>query len=85
MLTIERDADESGNGDGCDNRDQFPRLAAARDPVADFHEIIRRKAAGRLDSWLNAAQGSMLSSFARGIMKDIAAVRAAIALPWSNG
>jgi transposase len=27
----------------------------------------------------------MLSSFARGIMKDIAAVRAAIALPWSNG
>jgi hypothetical protein len=38
-----------------------------------------------LDDWIAAARSSLLASFAAGIYRDLAAVRAAIATPWSNG
>lgn len=34
---------------------------------------------------IEAASGSLVASFARGIIRDRAAVRAAITEPWSNG
>ena len=47
--------------------------------------MIRRKNTGDLRPWLQAAHGSLVTSFASGIAKDEAAVRAAIASHWSNG
>ena len=38
-----------------------------------------------LESWLALAQASLVASFAAGVIKDLAAVAAAISLPWSNG
>jgi transposase len=48
--------------------------------------MVRDKDGGedRLDSWLDAATASGLASFARGLRQDLAAVRAALVLPWST-
>ena len=60
-------------------------LAEARDLLAEFQAIIRRKALTELDAWLDRAAGSLLAAFANGIVKDKDAVQAAIASAWSNG
>ena len=60
-------------------------LAEARDVIADFQDMIRRKAVAELDAWLDRASGSLVVAFANGMVRDKAAVTAAIASPWSNG
>jgi transposase len=62
-----------------------PALAEARKLVDRFHAMIRQKADADLDPWINAASASLIASFANGIAKDAAAVRAAITTSWSNG
>ena len=62
-----------------------PALVNAREIIAAFHAMIRRKAATELASWIDRARTSLVVSFATGVSKDQAAVRAAIALQWSNG
>lgn len=47
--------------------------------------MIRRGAAAELSPWIERARASLVASFARGVMIDEAAVRAAITSPWSNG
>ena len=63
----------------------IPLLVEARDMIAAFHTMIRKKAGASLDPWLKRARTSLIASFANGMSKDIAAVRAAIVSPWSNG
>jgi transposase len=62
-----------------------PSLVEARTVISDFHAMIRKKAGSSLEAWLERAQLGPVGSFANGIRKDIAAVRAAIVSPWSNG
>ena len=62
-----------------------PTLVEAREIIAGFHMMIRRKAAAGLTPWIEPARASLVASFASGVTKDEAAVRAAITLPWSNG
>jgi transposase len=62
-----------------------PKLAAARDLIDRFQAMIRGMADADIDGWIAAARSSLLASFAAGINRDLAAVRAAIATPWSNG
>ena len=62
-----------------------PTLAEARTLIDRFQSIVRRKADADLDPWLRDAEPSLIASFARGITKDLAAVRAAVTEPWSNG
>lgn len=62
-----------------------PALAEARTLIDRFQSIVRRKADADLDPWLRDAEPSLIASFARGITKDLAAVRAAVTEPWSNG
>ncbi len=56
----------------------------ARDLIAAFQVMIRRRSPADLDPWLERAKSSLIASFAGGVVKDKAAVSAAIALPWSN-
>jgi transposase len=51
----------------------------------EFRAMVRRQQADRLDGWLAAAKGSALAGFADGLTRDLAAVRAALSLPWSTG
>ncbi|MGO8063619.1 ISL3 family transposase [Rhizobium johnstonii] len=62
-----------------------PLLVKARDIIADFHRMIRRKAENELTPWIDRARESLVASFSNGVAKDIQAVRAAIVSPWSNG
>jgi transposase len=47
--------------------------------------MIRGKVATGLTPWIERARVSLVASFASGVAKDEAAVRAAITWPWSNG
>ena len=62
-----------------------PALVEARKVVAGFQTMVRTMAPDKLDAWAARASESLVTSFARGIVRDGAAVRAALALPWSNG
>lgn len=63
----------------------IPSLVEARDLIAEFHVMIRRKAEEGLPSWIERARISLVASFASGVVRDEAAVRTAITSPWSNG
>lgn len=62
-----------------------PLLVEARRVIAAFHAMIRKKSAAELDAWIKQAKASLVASLANGVMKDRAAVRAAIISAWSNG
>ena len=64
---------------------RVPTLVEARALVERFQAMLRQKLAADLDPWIVTASTSLIASFANGISKDKAAVRAAITEPWSNG
>jgi hypothetical protein len=76
---------ESRDRDGRGIEGGVPTLVEAREVIAAFHAIIRRKAGTDIAAWIDHARKSLVASFANGIAKDEAAVRAAIISPWSNG
>jgi transposase len=47
--------------------------------------ILRKESKEDLDDWLNATEGTALATFATGLRKDLDAVKAALALPWTTG
>lgn len=63
----------------------LPALARARALTDRFTDMVRNGKQEALMSWLDAAEESVLASFARGLRKDHAAVAAALTEPWSNG
>jgi transposase len=62
-----------------------PTLAAARDLMEQFHRMFRARDADALAKLVTDASTSLLASFGKGIVADLAAVRAALTHPWSNG
>ena len=62
-----------------------PLLVEAREIIAAFQAMIRKKSLADLDQWLERARTSLVSSFANGVIKDQSAVSAAITSPWSKG
>ena len=62
-----------------------PALAAARDLMERFHRMLRSRDIEALAPWVADISGSLLASFGKGITADLAAVRAALSEPWSNG
>jgi transposase len=62
-----------------------PALAVARKLVEHFHRMVRARDADALAPWVTDAAEGLLASFSKGIRADLAAVRAALTEPWSNG
>ena len=62
-----------------------PTLVEAREIIAQFHLMIRRKTEAGLITWIERAHAGLVAWFASGVAKDDAAVRAAITSIWSNG
>jgi transposase len=62
-----------------------PMLVEARSLIDRFHSMIRKTVAPDLDPWNADASASLLASFAVGVTRDKAAIRAAVTEPWSNG
>jgi transposase len=68
--------------------EQLPALAEAVALAQDFVGLIRQRQPAQLDPWLARAATSSLPPFrrfARGLRADMAAVQAAVTLPWSQG
>ena len=63
----------------------MPDLTLARDFLDRFHRLIQQRKDKRLDEWLADAKPGLMASFASGIAQDLAAVKAALIEPWSNG
>jgi transposase len=67
---------------------QSSTLAEAVGLAQDFAGLVRRRQPSQLESWLRRAATSALPPFrrfAKGLQADIAAVQAAVTLPWSQG
>jgi transposase len=62
-----------------------PSLVQAREIIAAFQAMIIGKSLVDLDPWSERARTSLVAPFANGIIKDKAAVSAAISSTWSNG
>jgi len=62
-----------------------PLLVEAREIIAAFQTMIRKKSLADLEPWLERARSGLAASFANGVVKDQAAVSAAITSAWSNG
>ena len=62
-----------------------PTLVGARTLIERFQAMVRQKVVAELEPWIATAGASLIASFASGILKDKAAVSAAITEPWSNG
>jgi len=62
-----------------------PTLATARNLLDRFHRLFRARDMEALSPWVAETEGSLLGAFGRGIKADLAAVRAALSEPWSNG
>jgi transposase len=67
---------------------QSPTLAEAVALAQDFAGLVRQRQPSQLESWLRRAATSALPPFrrfAKGLRADMAAVQAAVTLPWSQG
>jgi transposase len=62
-----------------------PGLARIIEVARAFRAMVRDQRVRDLDGWLMAAADTALTGFAEGIKRDLAAVRAALSLPWSTG
>ena len=69
-------------------RKTTPALATAVELAEEFAALVRGREPERLDPWLQQAQDSAvpaLQRFAKRLLSDYDAVRAAVTLAWSNG
>ena len=69
-------------------RQASPTAEASYGLIQDFLTMVRKREGARLDTWIEAAQGSDISelhSFVTGLLKDKDAVVAGLTLPYSNG
>lgn len=67
---------------------QDPSVKKLSTLIQQFTTMFRERQVNVLDNWLEACRQSSiacLSSFARGLQNDYAAVRAALENEWSNG
>jgi transposase len=64
-------------------RGWFASSDCCRDNV--FQAMVHKRTLDALDPWLEWAGSSLVASFAKGVLKDKAAVAAALTSPWSNG
>ena len=65
--------------------DGVPLLVETREIIAAFQAMVRKRCLDLLDPWLERARSSLVVSFVNGVLKDKAAVAAAITSAWSNG
>jgi transposase len=62
-----------------------PEIAATARAAHEFFRIVRSRDSTAWPSWLQSAKGTALASFAAHLIRDQAAVLAALQMPWSNG
>jgi transposase len=69
-------------------RAQHADVAEAIDLAQDFVHLVRQRQPQQLEPWLARAAKSVVGAwqrFAKGLRDDYDAIKAGVALPWSNG
>lgn len=69
-------------------KQNHPRLNATIEAAQAFAAMVRQRQPDQLSDWIQNVMRLGLKTmqrFARGIQADLAAVQAALELPWSNG
>lgn len=64
--------------------DDAPRTISPHRLAKAFASLLQERRADGFDAWITAAPDSALRGFADGLMRDEAAVRAALTEPWST-
>jgi transposase len=64
--------------------EEVPALAATIAAAKRLEALLRRRSDEKLDAVLAAAEATQLTDFVGELRKDIAAVRAALDLPWTT-
>jgi transposase len=86
LMTVERNCpSKEGARTMAIVAEAVPDLIVARDLTDRFHQLIQRRKGADLEPWIAETASSMMAPFASGIVRDQAAVQAALELPWSNG
>lgn len=62
-----------------------PEITRAANLACRFQAMIQTRDSAALAGWLEETLMSPLASLARGLLRDVDAVRAALTLPWSSG
>jgi transposase len=62
-----------------------PAIAQAASQARAFLQLLRQRQPERFSDWLEQSKATELRPFATSLQRDEMAVRAALALPWSNG
>jgi transposase len=62
-----------------------PEIRAATAAINEFGRILRERDVAAFEAWLTAARTTAVHGFVTGIVGDLAAVRATLSQPWSNG
>jgi transposase len=62
-----------------------PEIRAAAGAINEFGRILRERDPVAFEAWLTSARTMALHGFVTGIVGDLAAVRAPLSQPWSNG
>lgn len=65
-----------------------PQIKTAYRLATQFKQMMENKQSCHLQNWIKQAVGSGIaevSSFAKGLLSDLDAVKNAFTLPWSNG
>jgi transposase len=63
---------------------EAPKLAEAITLAKRLHQVLRREGEESLHDVLAAARDTLLAGFASGLRQDLAAVQAALDLPWTT-
>ena len=66
-------------------RQQIPEIQQTVQLATEFIVLLRERRGHELSHWRKQATQSPLASFAAGLDRDLAAVQAAFASPWSQG
>jgi transposase len=62
-----------------------PAITQAAQQGRAFIQLLRQRQPERFSDWLEQTKATELRAFATSLQRDESAVRAALALPWSNG
>jgi transposase len=64
---------------------QSPEIATTAKVAREFFRVVRSRDSTAWSNWLQSAKGTALASFSAHLVRDQAAVLAALQVPWNNG
>jgi transposase len=84
LMTVARDARSNAETIAAAVESGVPPLVDAREIIAAFQTMIQQNSPFDFDLWPERVKSGLAASFANGVIREQAAVSAAITMPWSK-